>query len=156
MYGAARVCKGINLREREAYATVPNRQVVEKLYEYRQKGFLVFIDLKKAYDSVNRDCMWAILKKAGVPPALINIIRSFHDSMTASLPLPDVEVDHIDVRNGLRQGCCMAPVSFNIFMWAVFQLWTRAVEEFDDVGVHLCYGSGGALLFKKGDDGLAT
>ena len=43
------------------------RQVVEKLYEHQQKAFLVFIDLKKAYDSVNRDCIWAILKKAGVP-----------------------------------------------------------------------------------------
>ena len=76
--------------------------------------------------------------------------------MTASLSLPDAEVDPIDVRNGLRQGCCMAPVLFNIFMWAVFQLWTRAVEEFDDVGAPLCYGSGGALLFKKGGDDLTT
>ena len=43
-----------------------------------------------------------------------------------------------------------------VFAWAVFQLWTRAVEEFHDVGVPLCYGSGCALLFKKGGDGLAT
>ena len=68
---------------------------------------------------------------------MINIIRSFHDSVTASFSLPDAEVDPIDVRNGLRQGCCMALVLFNIFMWEVFQLWTRAVEEFDDVGVSL-------------------
>ena len=96
------------------------------------------------------------LEEGWCSPALINIIRSFHDSMTASLSLPNAEVDPIDVRNGFRQSCCMAPVLFNIFMWAVFQLWTGAVEEFDDVGVPLCYGSGVAVLFNKGGDDLAA
>ena len=76
--------------------------------------------------------------------------------MTAFLLLPDVEVDPMDVLNGLLQNCCMAPVLFSIFMRAGFQLWTRAVEEFNDVGVPLCYGSGAAILFKRGGDGLAT
>ena len=85
--------------------------------------------------------MWAILKKAGVHPALINIIHSFNDLMTA-LSLPDAEVHPIDVRNGLRQGYCMAPVLFNIFMWAVIQLWTCPVEEFDDVALSVLYNTG--------------
>ena len=65
-------------------------------------------------------------------------------------------MDPIDVRNGLRQGCCVAPILFNTFMWAVFQLWTHVVGEFDDVGVPLRYGSDGALLFLRGRDDLAT
>ena len=93
-----------------------------------------------------------------MPPALISIIRSFHDScsfhdsISASFLLPDIAFDLIDARNGRRQGCCMPPVLLNIFMWAVFQLWSRAVKEFDEFRVRLCHGSGGALLFKKGGD----
>ena len=77
------------------------------------------------------------LEEGWCSPALINIIRSFHDSMTASFSLPDAEVHPIDVRNGLCKVCCMAPVLLNIFTWEVFQLWTRAVDEFDDIGVPL-------------------
>ena len=55
-------------------------------------------------------CLWGILRKVGVPERLIAIIRSFHASMTATLLIPGGETELIAVRNGLRQGCCMAPV----------------------------------------------
>ena len=86
------------------------------------------------------------------PLSLISIIRSFHDSMSASFLFPDIAVDPIDARNGRHQGCCMPPVLLNIFMLAVFQLWSRAVKESHEFRVHLCCASCGALLFKKGGD----
>ena len=43
--------------------------------------FIVFVDLTKAFDSVSREGLWKILAKAGCPPRLVNIIRSFHDGM---------------------------------------------------------------------------
>ena len=46
----------------------------------------------------------------------------------------------------------MPPAFLNIFMWAVFQLWSRAVKESDEFRAHMCYGSSGALLFEKGGD----
>eukprot|EP00117_Sycon_ciliatum_P050049 scpid69812/ scgid35385/ LINE-1 reverse transcriptase homolog len=126
------------------------RQVAEKLYEHRCKGFLVFVDLRKAYDSVGRQCLWIILKKAGVPERLINIIRgSFHTNMTATLKIPGVDAPPIEVRNGLRQGCCMAPVLFNLLMWAVFQQWHRAVADIPGVGIPVATNPGGSLLFSR-------
>ena len=44
---------------------------------------------------------------------------------------------------------CVRVCVSNIFMWAVFRLWNRAVEEFNDVSMTLCYGNGGALFFKR-------
>eukprot|EP00117_Sycon_ciliatum_P003161 scpid60766/ scgid8074/ LINE-1 reverse transcriptase homolog len=88
------------------------RQITEKLYEHRCKGFLVFVDLRKAYDSVNHSCLWLVLSRAGVPDHLITIIKSFHSHMTASLVLANIQVEPIEVNNGLRQGCCMAPTLF--------------------------------------------
>ena len=36
-------------------------QIIEKLYEHRSSGFLIFVDLKKAYDSVPREALWRCL-----------------------------------------------------------------------------------------------
>ena len=125
------------------------RQVAEKLYEHRCKGFLVFVDLRKAYDSVSRQCLWIILKKAGVPERLINIIRSFRTNMTTTLKIPGVDAPPIEVQNGLRQGCCMAPVLFNLLMWAVLQQWHRAVADIPGIGIPVATNPGGSLLFSR-------
>ena len=54
------------------------RQLMEKATEHRAKQFLLFVDLKKAYDSVPRTALWRALEKLGVPDLVIAIIRSFH------------------------------------------------------------------------------
>ena len=101
------------------------------------QGIFVFIDLKKAYDSVPRGCLWQVLGRAGVPEKLINIIRSFHDPMSASVQFNNILSDPFSIGNGLRQGCSMAPVLFNIFMWAVMTQWQHRVRRVDGVGFEL-------------------
>ena len=97
------------------------RQLVEKSWEHRTKSFLVFIDLKKAYDSVPREALWMALGKLGIPDTLIKLIKSFHCNMQAQIRLNDTLIDPIDVNNGLRQGCSMAPVRFNLYPCLVIE-----------------------------------
>ena len=44
---------------------------------------LVFFNLTKAYDSVDRTLLWDALARFGVPPRMLTVIRQFHDSMQA-------------------------------------------------------------------------
>ena len=44
------------------------RQLVEKTREHDDSLFVLFIDLRKAYDSVPRSALWRVLEKVGVPP----------------------------------------------------------------------------------------
>ena len=90
------------------------RQIIEKSWEHKNKSILSFIDLKKAYDSVPRDAMWLALKKLGVPEKTVQLIRSFHSGMEANICVEGELLEEISVENGLRQGCCMAPVLFNL------------------------------------------
>ena len=92
-------------------------QLVEKSWEHRAKAFFTFIDLKKAYDSVPREALWMALAKLGVPEETIQVIKSFHQDMKAKIRLNGKAVGEIRVQNGLRQGCCMAPVLFNLYTY---------------------------------------
>ena len=62
-------------------------QISEKAVEQRAKQLFIFVDLRKAYDSVPHEALWKVLGKLGVPEVLINIMRSFHENMTAQIRL---------------------------------------------------------------------
>ena len=50
------------------------RQLMEKTREHEDSLFIMFINLKKAYNSVPRNALWTVLEKCGVPPRMLSII----------------------------------------------------------------------------------
>ena len=108
--------------------------------------FLVFVDLKKAYDSVPREAMWETLRMFGVPDLLINIIASMHEGMKVKVRVGNDHTDDIEVRNGLRQGCVLAPVLFAIYAYAVLIDWRdRCEQQGIEVGYSFTTKHGGCL-----------
>ncbi|CAB1116625.1 unnamed protein product [Ectocarpus sp. CCAP 1310/34] len=87
---------------------------IQRLHELARKKstavFACFVDLTKAYDSVDRDLLWDVLRRFGVPPKMLAYSEWF------------------DVGQGLRQGCDLAPLLFNLFVSAMLMV---AVAEFD-------------------------
>ena len=57
--------------------------------------------------------------------------------MQAQIRLNDTLLDPIDINNGLHQGCCMAPVLFNLYSCVVTERWTERVKEIDGVGMYI-------------------
>ena len=89
--------------------------VVCRLQEIGRKAgvslFMRFIDLQKAYDTVDRTLLWQVLTCIGVPPQMIAVIRQFHDRMRAYVrPDDSVCSDWFEVEQGLRQGCVLSPL----------------------------------------------
>ena len=86
-------CKAKGLLSEEQCGFGPNRSttdmmfVVRRLQEVGRKAgvslFTCFIDLQKAYDTVDRTLLWQVLTRIGVPPQMIAVIRQFHDWMRA-------------------------------------------------------------------------
>ena len=69
--------------------------------------FMCFIDLTKAYDSVDRT-LWTVLARFRISPRMLAVIRQFHDGMRACVRLDNGECsDMFDVEQGLRQGCVL-------------------------------------------------
>ena len=82
--------------------------------------FLCFIDLQKAYDSVDHTLLRQVLACFGTPPQMIDVIRQFHDGMRARVRSDDGRYSEwFEVAQGLRQGCVLSPLLFNVFFAAI-------------------------------------
>ncbi|BHF58466.1 hypothetical protein SprV_0100141800 [Sparganum proliferum] len=59
------------------------RQLQEKCQEMRTHLYSTFVDLTKAFDTVNREGLWKIMQKFGCPERFIQMVRQLHDGMMA-------------------------------------------------------------------------
>ena len=101
--------------------------VVRRLQELARKEntpmFMCFIDFTEGYDSVDRTLRWTVLALLGIPPRMLAVIGQFHNGMRACVRLDDGECsDMFDMEQGLRQGCMLAPLLFNIFFTCVLRV----------------------------------
>ena len=91
--------------------------------------YACYIDVTKAYDSVDRELLWIILPRSGVPPKMLAIIRQFHDGMRARVKTNDgMYPEWFDVEQGMYQGCNLAPLLMYIFFAAMLRV---CVSGFD-------------------------
>uniref|UniRef100_A0A2S2NGN5 Transposon TX1 uncharacterized protein n=1 Tax=Schizaphis graminum TaxID=13262 RepID=A0A2S2NGN5_SCHGA len=51
------------------------RQIMEKYYEHDKDLYMIFVDFKQAYDSVNRQQLWTALRNFGIPEKLVKMIE---------------------------------------------------------------------------------
>ena len=80
--------------------------------------YSAFIDLKGAFDSVNRDLLWRKLSNWGIDQRLLFLIQRLHSSNTCRIRIDRAGTltDNIPVTKGVRQGCILAPLLFNLFL----------------------------------------
>ena len=92
------------------------RQITEKCIEKQESVHWLFLDLKKAFDSVNREAAWKLFKKIGMPEGFVKLLRGLHDDMEARVRVGSNLSEPFNINNGLRQGCVFAPYGFLIWM----------------------------------------
>ena len=118
------------------------RQVQEKCLEQNLDLYSVFIDLTKAFDTVSREALWDVLARYGCPPKFIQIIRLFHADMTGQVLSNGEQSDPFSISNGVKQGCVLAPVLFNLFFACVLR---QAVGN-TDKGVYVRFRYDGSIF----------
>ena len=133
-------CDAKGLLPEEQCGFRPNRSttdmmfVVRRLQKIGRKAgvslFMCFIDLQKAYDTVDRTLLWQLLTRTGVPPQMIAVIQQVDDGMIACVrPDDGVCSDWFEVEQGLRLGCVLSPLLFNIFLAAVLTVDLQRFSE---------------------------
>ncbi len=84
-----------------------------------------------------REALWCALKILGVPERIIDIVRSLHEGMKARVRVDGVLLEEIAVNNGLRQGCTLAPVLFNLHACLVAERWSSRMADVEGAGTYL-------------------
>ena len=98
------------------------RQICEKYLGKGKDVYFAFLDLEKAYDRVDRNAMWNVLRLNGIGGRLLRGVKSLYVGSKACVRVGN-EVSEwspvsewFPVRVGLRQGCVMLPWLFNLYI----------------------------------------
>lgn len=78
------------------------------------------------------------LHKLGVPPKFLFILQQLHNGMQARVLMGGLQSDPFKVNVGVKQGCILAPVLFNLFLSPITCLFCRAMKHRDDVHLEYC------------------
>ena len=105
------------------------KNVCEKYLDKQRDLYVAFMDLEKAYDRVDREALWKVLRIYGVGGKLLEAVRSFYQGCKACVRVGNEESDWFPVKVGLRQGCVMSPWLFNLFMDGVVREVNARVLE---------------------------
>ena len=128
------------------------RQIVERAVEYQTPAHLCFVDLTKAYDSVDRSALIAILKSYKVPHHLTDIIREMYTETWCQVRTTEGCSEDFKVESGVRQGCVLSPLLFNCVMDKIL----RETMEMSGGGWNIEYTTTGGLFLTYRDKTPAT
>ena len=102
--------------------------MMETAKEHNRNVYMCFIDYKKAFDCVDHERLWVILKEMGVPVHLIVLLQKLYTKQEATIITEFGETDTINIGKGVRQGCILSPLLFNIYAEKIMR---KALEDWD-------------------------
>jgi hypothetical protein len=82
----------------------------------RRATYVLFVDLKKAYDKVSPAALWKVLHYMGVPEQLLAVLRYKSDHRKTRLRFNGKLSEPIDMKEGVGQGDPLSPLLFNLFI----------------------------------------
>ena len=101
------------------------RIILEQSKEFNSPLYAVFIDFEKAFDSLDREVLWQLMKHYGIPEKIITIIRNTYRGMQCRVVHEGKLTESFEVTTGVRQGCLLSPF---LFLLAVDWIMRKATE----------------------------
>uniref|UniRef100_A0A4W2ECN4 RNA-directed DNA polymerase n=1 Tax=Bos indicus x Bos taurus TaxID=30522 RepID=A0A4W2ECN4_BOBOX len=103
------------------------RWITGKAREFQKNIYFYFIDYAKAFDCVNHNKLWKILKEIGIPDHLICLLRNLYAGQEATVRTGHGTIDWFQIGKGVCQGCILSPCLFNLY--AEYIMRNAGLEE---------------------------
>ena len=103
------------------------RWITEKAREFQENMYFYFIDYAKAFDCVDHNKLWKILKQMGIPDHLTCLLRNLYAGQEATVRTGYGTTDWFQIGKGVCQGCILSPCLFNLY--AEYTMRNGGLEE---------------------------
>ena len=87
--------------------------IIEKARKFQKN--ICFIDYAKAFDCVDHNKLWKILKEMGIPDHLTCLLRNPYAGQEATVRNGHGTMDEFQTGKGVHQGCILSPCLFNLY-----------------------------------------
>ena len=104
-----------------------NRWIMKKAREFQKNVCFCFLDYAKAFDCVDHNKLWKILKEMGIPDHLTCLLRNLYAGQEATVRTGYGTTDCFQVGKGVCQGCILSPCLFNLY--AEYIMKNAGLEE---------------------------
>jgi len=84
--------------------------------EFNRPLWVAYVDLKAAFDSVDRNALWQLLSSLGIPPKILNLFMALYTDTVSCVRVDDNNSEWFLILSGVRQGCVVAPDLFLVPM----------------------------------------
>ena len=101
--------------------------IIEKARQFQKNIYFCFIDYAKAFDCVDHNRLWKILKVMGIPDHLTCLLRSLYACQEAIVRTGHGTTDWFQIGKGVLQGCILPPCLFNLY--AEYIMRNSGLEE---------------------------
>ena len=89
--------------------------IMEKAREFQKNIYFCFIDYAKAFDCVDHNKLWKILKEMEIPDHLTCLLRNLYAGQEAIVRTGHGTTDWFQTGKGVHQGCILSPCLFNLY-----------------------------------------
>ena len=103
---------------------------MEKLREFQKNIYFCFIDYAKAFDCMDHNKLWKILKEMGILDHLTYLLRNLYAGQEATIKTGHGTTNWFQIRKGVCQVCVFLPCLFNLY--AKYIMRNTGLEEAQD------------------------
>ena len=90
--------------------------IMEKAREFQKNIYFWFVDYAKAFDCVDHNKLWKILKEMGIPDHLICLLGNLYAGQEATVRTGHGTMDWFKIRKEVCQGCILSPYLFYLYV----------------------------------------
>ena len=101
--------------------------IMEKAREFQKNIYFCFIDCAKAFDCVDHNKLWKILREMGIPDHLTCLLRNLYTGQEATVRTGHETTDWFQIGKGACRGCILSPCLFNFY--AEYIMRNAGLEE---------------------------